>query len=133
MKAHRQPCPCGCKRFVVPPLIYCQCGTLSEQEADELVRRWNAFEAVPGKTYAKFAVQLGRMSREMRHDVVDYVDELRAAQTTTTTFAALRAAQRLFDEVLPRFDWGRSALDANAIRLLNEVPAVVARAIKECP
>ena len=43
--------------------------------------------------------------------------------------AALRLAQRLFDEALPKFNWGASALDANAIRLLNEVPIAVRKAI----
>jgi hypothetical protein len=43
--------------------------------------------------------------------------------------AALLAARRLFAEALPRFDWGRSALDANAIQLLNEVPIMVEAAI----
>ena len=38
---------------------------------------------------------------------------------------ALRAAKRLFDEALPKFHWGKSSLDANAIRLLNEVPPLV--------
>lgn len=42
---------------------------------------------------------------------------------------ALNAAKRLFDEALPKFNWGASALDANAIRLLNEVPRVVQEAI----
>jgi hypothetical protein len=42
---------------------------------------------------------------------------------------ALCAAKRLFDEALPKFDWGRSALDANAIKLLNEVPALVNAAL----
>jgi len=79
MKAHKVPCPCGCKKFMVPPVIDCVEATLSEAEADELVRRWNAFETVTGTTYNKFAVQLGRMSGGMRHDVMDYVDELRVA------------------------------------------------------
>ena len=42
---------------------------------------------------------------------------------------ALQAAQRLFKEALPKFNWGASFLDANAIRLLNEVPAKVDAAI----
>ncbi len=46
---------------------------------------------------------------------------------------ALRMTQRLFDEALPKFDWGRSALDANAIALLNEVPRQVAAAISWRP
>lgn len=43
---------------------------------------------------------------------------------------ALEAAQRLFKEALPKFNWGASFLDANAIQLLNEVPAKVNAAIK---
>ena len=43
--------------------------------------------------------------------------------------AACKAAQRLFDEALPKFNWGASALDANAIQLLNEVPRMVRAAI----
>lgn len=35
---------------------------------------------------------------------------------------ALQRAARLINEALPKFDWGKSALDANAIALLNEVP-----------
>ena len=42
---------------------------------------------------------------------------------------ALKRAQRLFEEALPKFDWGKSALDANAIRLLNEVPGEIRAAI----
>lgn len=42
---------------------------------------------------------------------------------------ALVRARTLFDEALPKFDWGKSALDANAIRLLNEVPREVKTAI----
>ena len=42
---------------------------------------------------------------------------------------ALQAAQRLFKEALPKFNWGASFLDANAIQLLNEVPVKVDAAI----
>lgn len=45
--------------------------------------------------------------------------------------AALRCAERLINEALPKFDWKRSALDANAIRLLNEVPRCVREAIEK--
>ena len=38
---------------------------------------------------------------------------------------ALRACVRLIREALPKFNWGASALDANAIALLNEVPGQV--------
>ncbi|HEY3434264.1 MAG TPA: hypothetical protein VGK41_01290 [Solirubrobacterales bacterium] len=50
---------------------------------------------------------------------------------TSTTTTALRRAQRLFAEALPKFNWGASALDANAIQLLNEVPGEVAAALAE--
>lgn len=43
--------------------------------------------------------------------------------------AALQAAKKLFDEALPKFNWGASALDANAVTLLNTVPSRVAAAI----
>lgn len=34
--------------------------------------------------------------------------------------AFVRLVRRLHDEALPKFNWGASALDANAIHLLNE-------------
>lgn len=49
---------------------------------------------------------------------------------TAEATEALRRCQRLFDEALPKFDWGKSALDANAIALLNEVPAEVRAALR---
>jgi hypothetical protein len=42
---------------------------------------------------------------------------------------ALERCARLISEALPKFNWGKSALDANAIALLNEVPGEVARAL----
>jgi len=42
---------------------------------------------------------------------------------------ALKVSKRLIDEALPKFDWGNSALDADAIRLLNEVPVIVDAAL----
>lgn len=44
--------------------------------------------------------------------------------------AALRLAKRLMDEALPKFNWGASALDGNAIQLLNAVPIAVNAALK---
>ncbi len=38
---------------------------------------------------------------------------------------ALEAVKRMNDEALPQLDWRESALDANAFRLLNEVPIAV--------
>jgi hypothetical protein len=37
--------------------------------------------------------------------------------------AAAEQAMRLFNYALPKFNWGASALDAESIQLLNEVPA----------
>ena len=42
---------------------------------------------------------------------------------------ALKMADRLCKEALPKFNWGASALDANAIKLLNEVPGLISAAI----
>lgn len=38
---------------------------------------------------------------------------------------ALEASRRLFNEALGKFNWGASALDANAIQLLNDAPIKV--------
>lgn len=42
---------------------------------------------------------------------------------------ALERADRLCKEALPKFNWGASALDANAIALLNEVPIEIRAAL----
>lgn len=47
----------------------------------------------------------------------------------TAAFDALTMAKRMIDEALPKFNWGASALDANAIRLLNETPVAVNAAL----
>ena len=44
--------------------------------------------------------------------------------------AALKAAERLFREAHPKFNWRASFLDAQAITLLNEVPLQVRAAIE---
>lgn len=46
---------------------------------------------------------------------------------------ALFACKQLFDEALPQFNWGSSALDANAIKLLNDVPLQVNRIVAVLP
>ena len=45
--------------------------------------------------------------------------------------AALRLTKRMIDEALPKFNWGASALDANAVMLLNETPGAVNAAIRK--
>jgi hypothetical protein len=42
---------------------------------------------------------------------------------------SLQRCKRLFEEALPQFDWGKSALNANAIQLLNQVPVEVDRTL----
>lgn len=44
---------------------------------------------------------------------------------------ALLQCQALFQQALPKFNWGASALDANAIRLLNDVPLLVGVTLRE--
>lgn len=46
---------------------------------------------------------------------------------------ALLAAQEMTRVALPQFDWGRSCLSAEAIRLLNETPGVIRAALEEKP
>lgn len=57
------------------------------------------------------------------------VEALELKHQRDEMLVALNAAKRLFDEALPKFNWGASALDANAIRLLNDAPRVVQEAI----
>jgi hypothetical protein len=45
--------------------------------------------------------------------------------------SALQLARRLFDEALPKFNWGASSLDANAIDLLNRAPAAIIAALEK--
>lgn len=54
----------------------------------------------------------------------------RGLDATPQIVRALERAERLFNEALPKFNWGASALDANAIALLNEVPGEVRRALQ---
>ncbi len=49
----------------------------------------------------------------------------------SSLLAATEAGLRLCDEALPKFNWGASALDANAIKLLNEVPRQLRAAIAQ--
>jgi hypothetical protein len=44
-------------------------------------------------------------------------------------YEALEVAHRLCAEALPKFNWGKSALDANAIDLLNRAPLAISAAL----
>ena len=58
-------------------------------------------------------------------ECASYVDTIRRQALV------LERCARLFKEALPKSNYGASCLDANAIRLLNEVPGEVARATEE--
>ena len=49
--------------------------------------------------------------------------------TYTDMLVALRLAHRMNTEALPKFNWGASFLDANAISLLNETPSAVRKVL----
>lgn len=74
------------------------------------------------KVYLFAGMVMGRQAR-----VRNEFDRAGALNTTERHLAigALDGAIRLFDEALPKFDWGASPLDANAIALLNEIPPTV--------
>ncbi len=46
-------------------------------------------------------------------------------------YDAVSIAHRLCREALPKFNWGASALDSNAITLLNRAPSVIEDALIE--
>ncbi len=55
----------------------------------------------------------------------------RMVESHQRLLAALKQAERMIDEALPKFNWGDSFLDADAITLLNEAPIAVKAAIRE--
>ena len=59
----------------------------------------------------------------------DLNDVRRAIDCFSSSQGALEQCQRLFDEAIPKFNLGASALDANAIQLLNTVPIAVSIAL----
>lgn len=60
--------------------------------------------------------------------------EFMAAQSRIQALTeGLESCDRLFNEALPKFNWGASALDANAISLLNEVPLKVRALLRPTP
>lgn len=54
---------------------------------------------------------------------------LRAVAAGPELLEAAQFMQRVVDEALPKFDWGKSALDGNAIDLLNRGPLILGRAL----
>ena len=51
------------------------------------------------------------------------------ARNVDAAVEALEQSEQLHTEALPKFDWGKSALDANAITLLNGTPTKVRHAL----
>jgi hypothetical protein len=62
-------------------------------------------------------------------DSIESIQENQEHKPSEEMLNALLAMQELIDVVLPKFNWGASALDANAIRLLNDVPIRIRKAI----
>lgn len=67
---------------------------------------------------------------DSRADLTAARDEIvRRVSTYGALVQALKRSQELFEKALPKFNWGSSFLNAEAIRLLNEVPIEVANAL----
>lgn len=52
-----------------------------------------------------------------------------ATERERVLIEALELAQRMCAEALPKFNWGASALDANAIDLINRTPGTINKAL----
>lgn len=63
-----------------------------------------------------------RMTAEMEADA-------RLIAAAPDLLEALKKVKQMISEALPKFNWRDSFLDANAIRLLNEVPLAVYEAV----
>ena len=55
-----------------------------------------------------------------KHHKKHHKEEEELKQIMTELLETLEMCERLFKEALPKFNWKSSALDANAIQLLNE-------------
>lgn len=74
---------------------------------------------------------------ELVETFADYPDEKVMSAVTLgmlrEAVSALQLADRLCKEALPKFNWAASALDANAIDLLNRAPAAIEKVIESDP
>lgn len=61
----------------------------------------------------------------------DQPEDLDTENDRSNTMSTLLLARRLFDEALPKFNWGASFLDANAIELLNRAPGAILAALEK--
>lgn len=75
-------------------------------------------------TILKMAAHACTLDPVLQEDIANMRDEL------ALLVQANKRALQLFNEALPKFNWSASALDANAIRLLNEVPGELNEALK---
>ena len=81
-----------------------------------------AWEAYDRREYSPWSTL--HLSAQARWEAI-----AQAAIQASGLVEALLLADRLCVEALPKFDWGRSALDANAIQLLNEAPIAIHAAL----
>lgn len=83
-------------------------------------------EGVDGLTEPFIQVNVGcyhDKSAEIRDEIIYRVNAHDAL------VEALKRSQELFEKALPKFNWGSSFLNAEAIKLLNDVPIEVAKAL----
>ena len=114
------------KRLALGAVFNLQMRGNTLNDARRLAACWNACEGVPTEFLEEHPAPFSEMRAERDKLLADVMELERQRDAMLT---ALNAAKRLFDEALPKFNWGASALDANAIRLLNDVPLVVQEAI----
>ena len=71
--------------------------------------------------------QLGSYDPKLEYQ--QHLANARLIAAAPDLFEAAKLTQRVIAEALPKFNLGASALDANAIRLLNELPNLVNAAV----
>jgi regulator of replication initiation timing len=108
--------------------LYDQLGTLREQNHRVIKER----EQLQAEATA-LREQNDRLRERANWQVEQTLAIQRRAEDAEREIERLRATlgrvEALIDIALPRFNWGASALDAEAIALLNEVPVEVKRVL----
>lgn len=87
--------------------------------------RWDTaeVEGSEGAVFMVFAYKDREKEIELRDEII------RRVNAHDALVEALKRSQELFEKALPKFNWGSSFLNAEAIRLLNDVPIEVAKAL----